>query len=210
MEKKILITGTGRSGTTLIMQILTELGYDTGFKDKNHDWRDWVRAGQEMGYPVHLKYNNKMELYWTGSSLRDKQLLETYPRIIKSPTFTLHLKKLLDKDIIELEHVIIPIREVDKCVASRKKANLMHEPLYLSEITDEMVKEKVFNYIMLGHLLEALAFYNLDHTYIKYPEMVYSPDYLYYKLKGIFWNMNKGRFIEVHQELAKEELVTIK
>ena len=30
-DPRIVITGTGRSGTTLLVQILTDLGFDTGF-----------------------------------------------------------------------------------------------------------------------------------------------------------------------------------
>jgi len=32
MDSHVLITGTGRAGTSLLVQILTELGLDTGFK----------------------------------------------------------------------------------------------------------------------------------------------------------------------------------
>ena len=35
LPKKILITGTGRSGTTFLIKLFTFLGFDTGFDKKN-------------------------------------------------------------------------------------------------------------------------------------------------------------------------------
>jgi hypothetical protein len=208
--KKILITGVGRSGTTFIMQILTELGYDTGFKDRHHDWRVNVRAGQEMAYPVELAFDDDMNLVWNQNITELKHIFETYPKIIKSPGFSIHLKKLIGDEIIEVEHVIIPIRDVEKSAKSRIAVRLHGWPRVLDGLKSSLSKQRTAHYICLGMLLEALQLYDISHTFIKFPEMVVSTDYLYSKLRIPFPDMEKGEFAKVFDLVSDKKLITIK
>ena len=94
-EPKIVITGTGRAGTTLLVQVLTDLGLDTGFAaDARID--EHASAGLE-----------------TGIEAPDA------PRIVKNPNLSRRLGELLDAGKVEIEHVIIPIRDLDIAAASR-------------------------------------------------------------------------------------------
>jgi hypothetical protein len=92
---RILITGTGRAGTTLLLQLLGDLGLDTGFPpDAPID--DRVHAGLE-------------------APLDDPD----GPWIVKSPTAVRRLDDLLTRGVVALEHVIVPMRDLDVAAASR-------------------------------------------------------------------------------------------
>ena len=57
---KVLISGPGRSGTTLMMQVLTELGFDTGFEKGNYGEISKIsNAGMEQGLFVAAHRNAK-------------------------------------------------------------------------------------------------------------------------------------------------------
>ena len=43
----LIISGTGRAGTTFLVQLLTELGLDTGFKDAFSEFHANCNAGME-------------------------------------------------------------------------------------------------------------------------------------------------------------------
>ncbi len=92
---KILITGTGRAGTTLLVQVLTDLGLDTGFTpDAPIDERTHAGLEQPLDDPRG-------------------------PRIVKSPTAIRRLDGLLESGRVRLEHAIIPMRDLDVAAASR-------------------------------------------------------------------------------------------
>ncbi len=48
---KVIITGTGRAGTTFLVQLLTELGLDTGYTRRtwSRDYFEHCDAGLEFG-----------------------------------------------------------------------------------------------------------------------------------------------------------------
>ncbi len=92
---KVVITGTGRAGTTLLVQVLTDLGLDTGFSP-DHAVDERVNAGLEF----RIESPNA-------------------PRIVKDPNLSRRLGGLLDRGEVEIEHVIIPVRDLDVAVASR-------------------------------------------------------------------------------------------
>src|SRR4051812_2282217 len=86
---KIVITGTGRAGTTLLVQILTDLGFDTGFKLDARINED-ARAGLERDI-----------------------LHPNAPRIVKDPGLSRRLRGYLAEGTVAVEHVIVPMRDLD-------------------------------------------------------------------------------------------------
>lgn len=97
---KIVITGTGRSGTTLLVQILDELGLDTGLTDgRLSPYVPSVRAGLE-------------------SRVDDTDA----PTVVKDMTLGFRLRRLLAEGAVDIRHVIIPDRRVEVAAASRVRA----------------------------------------------------------------------------------------
>jgi len=97
MKRHILVSGTGRSGTTFLMQLLTALRLDTGF-DSNTDKIDEIsNAGME----------------W---DLRDQNA----PFIVKSPWICEYLATVMIEGSLCVEHIIIPVRDLYDAAESRR------------------------------------------------------------------------------------------
>src|SRR3954467_8563780 len=98
LEPRIVIAGTGRAGTTLLVQILTDLGLPTGFQPDSRI-NETARAGLERSLDGVAP-----------------------PRIVKDPGLSKHLGRLLDEGKVAVEHVIVPMRDLDVAAASRVRA----------------------------------------------------------------------------------------
>lgn len=88
----ILITGTGRAGTTFLMRLIVRMGFDTGFKDIESNIFNHANAGLERD--------------WNDNYL-----------VVKSIQAMFDIEDVLDKK--NVTHVIIPIRDIDSVVSSR-------------------------------------------------------------------------------------------
>ncbi len=97
--RKIIITGTGRAGTTFLVRLLTELGLNTGFDAKN--WQE--------SYDEHCCAGLEHDLGDPDA-----------PTVIKNPELCRTLPALLrEGKAPAIEHVLIPIRELESAARSR-------------------------------------------------------------------------------------------
>src|ERR1035441_6686184 len=96
----LLISGTGRAGTTFLVQLLTELGLDTGF------------ASSTDG--IHAAANAGME--WQIEEIFKK----TAPYVVKSPALTEHISEVLQAPDVVVDYMIIPIRDLFASAESRR------------------------------------------------------------------------------------------
>ena len=92
-QSHVLISGTGRAGTTFLVQPLTELGFDTG----NGHYFENCRAGLE-----HVVLD------------------ENAPFIVRSHIYAMRSKILLKTRIKIIKHLIIPIRDLYFAAESRR------------------------------------------------------------------------------------------
>jgi hypothetical protein len=93
-EGKILITGTGRAGTSLLVAVLTDLGLDTGFK---------------QGVTIPSGRNAGLE-----RRIRDADA----PRIVKAPGVMFALDTVIAEGV-QIDHILMPIRDLEVAAASR-------------------------------------------------------------------------------------------
>ena len=96
-RKHVVISGTGRIGTTFLIQLLTNLGLETGFTPQNMTVSENSRAG--------LEYDIRNE---------------NAPYIVKNPWFCDYAEEVLKQDDIFIEHVFIPMRELHAAAESRR------------------------------------------------------------------------------------------
>ena len=161
-EGKIVIAGTGRAGTTLLIDILTELGLDTGFR-RDAPVDPHARAGLERSI-----------------------FKEDAPRIIKNPGLSSKLRTILAEGRIPIEHVIVPVRDLDVAVASRVRVSdygrrhgvkggmvgakrPSSQRAYLAEIFYELVW--------------TLVEFDVPHTFLAFPRFASDAAYTYDKLR---------------------------
>lgn len=96
-QPKVIIAGTGRAGTTLLVRVLSRLGADTGYSgDEKGKYVASARAGFERN-----------------------PLAVDAPRIVKNPAISDRLGELIERGELEVEHVIAPMRDLDIATASR-------------------------------------------------------------------------------------------
>ncbi len=159
-DRKIIITGTGRAGTTFLVAVLSDLGLDTGF-----------RPGVTMdGH--------------SGGLERAIENPDT-PRIVKSPGYCTRLGRLLDDKVVEVEHVIIPMRNLDVAAASRVRVAGYGRFLGVRGGlvgTRSAPRQRRVLTSMLAELMWAITRHDVPHTFIEFPRFAYDWQYTYEKL----------------------------
>lgn len=91
--KHTLVAGPGRTGTSVLMQILYSTGADVG---------PWKNNTFEVWHPY-----------------RNPTPPENLPKIIKKAHFSWLLPNIVEQ--IEIEHIIIPIRSTKQCTLAHRK-----------------------------------------------------------------------------------------
>jgi len=159
-EPKIVITGTGRAGTTLLVSVLTHLGLDTG-----------EAAGRLSG--VDARTRGGLE------SLLDAP---DAPHIVKDTTLPFRLAKLLEAGTVSVSHVIVPIRSLDLAAASRVRGSDYGRNIFARGGlwgTVNPVKQRDALAAMLYELMFTIAKFELPHTLLEFPRFTSDWQYTY-------------------------------
>ena len=167
--EKVLISGTGRCGTTFIMKILTLLDYNTGFtKEKYLDnINETCNAGLEL--PFHKK--NK-DVY-----------------IFKSPIFIQKIKSIIEynKSWMKIKLMIIPVRHYESSAESRVKNG--NGPGGLWEAKNKQEQISFYKKIMADYIYY-MEKYGIKTIFLNFGKMIGNKNYLYHKLKPLMDEKN--------------------
>lgn len=98
----IIITGTGRAGTTFLVQWFTALGFDTGFSAD--DARSRTNAISNAGLEHHPRR-------------------ERLPYVAKSPHFMKSIGPGLAEGRLKVKACIVPMRDIHSAAESRRDAS---------------------------------------------------------------------------------------
>jgi hypothetical protein len=171
-EPKIVIAGTGRAGTTLLVQVLGDLGFDTGIKPGAHIELE-ARAGLE------------------GNIRRPDA-----PRVVKAPGLSIELDRLLAAGTVAVEHVIIPVRDLDVAAASRvRAAGYGRDPRARGGMIGRSKRagaERAALAEWLAQLIVTVTKYDLPHTLLAFPRFAEDADYCFAKLGSLDPQNGKG------------------
>lgn len=159
---KVVIAGTGRAGTTLLVQVMTDLGFDTGFKPG-------VQANPEA-----------------RAGLEKNILAPNAPRVVKSPRLSTELGPLLESGAVVVEHLIIPVRDLDVAAASRVRAASYGRSLNAQGGmlwgTKRPLAQRQALAEVLAQLLVTAARHDLPTTLLHFPRFTTDAEYLHRKL----------------------------
>lgn len=195
MKRHILISGTGRSGTTYLVQLFTALGFDTGFDMNQENTSPDCNAGME----------------W---DLRNSNL----PFIVKSPWMCEYLDSVLSNGDIHIEHLIVPVRDLFSAAESRRDVMRRTEinglkgsqnvPGGLWGTSDPAMQEQALTE-RFYKLLWTTAKYDVPLTLLEFPRIVHESEYLRKKLIPIFgrWRLQKKRFNYAFSLVSQPNLV---
>ena len=195
-KKKIIIAGTGRAGTSFLVVLLTRLGFNTGYAAYIEDYSDDLRAGCEYDL-FHL------------DPKKQKQSYKQAPYILKHPEYSLQLESLLKNKLLEVEHVIIPVRDISQVARSRRNTNLVWTIEGINDMASNLETDQIALTYALGKLVETCTLYNLPFTILKFPDLVTDAHYCYQSLSKVF-KINKDRFNKIFRQLSKPESIQTK
>jgi hypothetical protein len=156
---KILITGTGRSGTTFLIKLFSFLEFDTGWNKDNYK------------NSISKNCNSGMERNHT-----DK------PYILKNPIFMRDIKNIIKDKSITIKTVIIPIRDYEISAASRVSHGRQNGGLWCAN--DKKSQIQFFKNIIADYIYY-MTKYDIDTTFIDFDRMIKDKKYLFNKIKYI-------------------------
>jgi glycosyltransferase involved in cell wall biosynthesis len=196
----VIITGTGRSGTTFLVKLLTYLGLDTGFTS------DYLpQKGYRRSYSIYENSKGGLEHQGLGGNL---------PYIIKNPKLMWQLPELLKNSSVVIDHIILPMRDIHAASESRRvnvrNASEIEDPRTvpggLEGVTDPQKQEEFFleKYYEFSHFIST---YNIPVTLLQYPRIVSDRDYLFNKLCRVFKGIDKNEFDNAFNNILEPSLV---
>jgi len=191
MANHVIITGTGRAGTTLLVQLLTVLGMDTGFDSPTSQ----IFANCNAGMELDIRQPNA-------------------PYFIKSPWLCDYLDEVVRDGSIVIDHAIVPIRELYAAAESRREVSRNagpdsrpdEVPGGLWHTTSPNEQEAVLTR-QLYMLLCAFADHDIPITLLSFPRFVTDPQYLYAKIGFLLKGIGYEAFLEGFRRVSRPELV---
>ncbi len=160
--EKILITGTGRSGTTFLMIILTLLNMDTGFNKENYE--EYISTNCNSGL---------------------ENFIDVPYQIIKKPSFIYEIENMIIKDNLKIKYVIIPIRDNQQVSLSRKNNKNYNGGLWNAIDYESQI---IFNNKIIYDYICNMTKYDIPTIFLNFEKMINDSKYLYEKLKPILEN----------------------
>jgi hypothetical protein len=204
-KKHVVITGTGRAGTSFLVELLTYIGLDTGFDAAT----------------VHLK-KNPISRAGLEHDVRDQNC----PYVAKSPSFCEHAKEIFERNDIIIDHIFIPVRELNAAAESRRHVNK-------DTISRGSLLKKISNLFKIKHHSGGLWFpkkYRFPRqedtllrllyevifcisntqvplTLLRYPRLAKDSWYLFQKVKPILGDIDFESFKVSFDKVARPELI---
>lgn len=187
----LIISGTGRAGTTFLVQLLTEVGLDTGFETSTSNIFENCNAGMER-------------------DLRGPDA----PYVVKSPFLCDDLDEIIAGGDVMIDHALVPIRDLNAAAESRRsvvaKSAMNLEPdrvpggLWATQ--DPRAQEAV---LAEKHhrLMYSLAKHDIPMTLLHFPRFINDAAYLYAKLKFALNDTDYESFQKAFRAVCRPELV---
>ena len=204
-RRHVIISGTGRAGTTFLVQLLTHLGLDTGFTPELLASHIDTRAQAGLEHDIRNS---------------------DCPYIVKNPNLMEYIEEVLERGDIIIKHVFIPMRAVHAAAQSRRhvqnKAKAewpVHKRISRAirrthkQVNGGLIFTKNQNEqetVLLRKfykLLLCLSNYTIPITVLQFPRIVTDCRFLYEKLKPILAEVEFGRFERAFHNSACPELV---
>ena len=189
----VIITGPGKSGGSLLMQLCTELGIDTGFskglKFKNND------AGGNY-----------------EKSLRGSSIVKPIPYLIKEPQMCADIDLRIKRLRLDVHHIYILLRRPgpEACALEfmRRGSGNPHrfEETLRSEDLKRVEKGMALRECQIVNLVAEMDY---PHTLVSYPRFADDLDYTFLKVK-FMWDkhgITKDQLEAVMDKVVDKKLV---
>lgn len=195
-KRHLYIAGTGRAGTTFLVEYLTQLGFETTLsRDAEAAYDEYANAGYEEA--VFLPQTDNL------------------PYVCKSPWLYLAIDELIASNRFNADGVIIPIRDIHDAAASRislqKKAILRDAPwmadlkvpwdvwanvpgglIYSLDQKDEERNLATGFHILVERLTKA----EVPFIFLHFPRFALDGDYLFRTIRKLLPDVSEERSSE--------------
>ncbi len=190
---KVIISGTGRAGTTFLVRLLTELGLETGYGpgelDRHIDGNS--HGGLEHKLPNRQGLTS-LRSFWRQPKHTLRDLFKgpkPTPYILKSPEFCDTLASVLKEGRLVIDHAFVPIRDLENAALSRVRVGGpgggVAGGLWK---TNDPGQQKAVLAEMFFNLVHTLTVHDIPHTFLLFPRLVQDWNYTHRKL----WFLTKG------------------
>lgn len=183
---KLIITGTGRAGTTFLVQLLTELGLDTGYTPAT--WR--------RDYEAHC-----------AAGLEHDLEDPTSPYIVKNPALSSTLGPILARGGIEIDFAIVPIRRLSEAALSRVRVGGAGKTPGGLTGTDDPARQAEVLARQFHELVETLVHHDIPHRFLHFPRFARQPDYAYAQLQPALGAISREEFRAAFARVVRPELI---
>ena len=186
----IIISGTGRAGTTFLVQLFTALGLDTGFADPRSAVLPNCSAGME----------------W---DIRDPDA----PFIVKSPLLCDYLDDVLETSDLMIDHAIIPVRDLYAAAESRRYVSSTTDVAFFPGVpgglwhTQVPEDQEAVLANELYKIIHTIAKRDIPMTLLFFPRLIHDAEYLYSKIRFMLSRIEYREFLETFKQTARPELV---
>jgi hypothetical protein len=186
----LIISGTGRAGTTVLVQLLTDLGLDTGFADLSSG----LFANCDAGMEWDIQHPDA-------------------PYIIKSPWLCDNLDEILQRGEAIIDHAIVPVRDLYSAAQSRRDVdqrsygirNRREVPGGLWH-TDNPAEQEAALAGQLYKLIYAITKNEIPMTLLHFPRFIHDPEYLYRQIAFAVRNVSYDSFLQSFRRVVRPEL----
>jgi hypothetical protein len=216
-DKKLMILGAGRSGTTFLVKLLTRLDLYTGYSPYNEIDLGTSRAGCEFGVFTLGELRNNI-----NSSMTDLEKIHTLdethtqavfqefkaaPFIIKCPTYSWYTKLLVFHYRIPFGHILVPVRDHREVAKSRIGEGLQL-PIIGSSHNDQIIACDV----LLGKVVEAAVLADIPLTFMRFPDIVTNEPYCWSKVNSVLSetydiHLDRNRFRNEFYNLSDPSMI---
>ncbi len=187
-KRHLLIAGTGRAGTTLLVEILEQLGLDTRVDHTRMD--DVANAGLE----------------W---SLTD----EDPPYVVKNPKASVRLRGWIESGVVDprqLDAVVIPLRDLSQAARSRAEVSFSRgrvgPPGGLSGVRWARHQDLELGR-QLASLLQTVAEYEIPHILLAFPQFARDEAYCVRALRPVLPQVTDDEFVAAWKASVQPELI---
>ena len=163
--EKILISGTGRCGTTFLIKIFSFLEFDTGFTKENYRNFIYNLGNCKEGMESHHSINRY---------------------IIKSPHYLEYINKILKE--VKIKMFIIPVRNFNDSAESRVK-NKEYDKGGLWNARNKEEQITYYHKIISEYIL-LIAKHEIPTLFLDFDKMISDKVYLFNKLNVILSEKN--------------------
>lgn len=221
-ERKTIIAGTGRCGTSCLAQVLTRAGMDTGLVERKGGWHLTVpqrvlRVDQNDGRVLSVARDRVVEGSVFSPQVNagceilicpedDPEFVKhELPEVIKDPRLAWYGHELVDAGILDIRHLIVCLRDLNSVATSKQKGMPKHDTGKWYQHTFEKIYD--ISAWQLGVCVAEMTTREIPMTFLRFPLFVKDESYFLRKMMEIFPDCVPSALLSAWKATVRKELV---